>query len=82
MEKSMEYKLLTMSKELDDGVKTDLRYSMNIANNKISQLEAKCNKLETENKEMRLNEKTLVDDLLKHENLAKETMKAMEKLVK
>ena len=78
----MEYKLLTMSKELDDGVKTDLRYSMNIANNKISQLEAKCNKLETENKEMRLNEKTLVDDLLKHENLAKETMKAMEKLVK
>ena len=31
---------------------------------------------------MRLNEKTLVDDLLKHENLAKETMKAMEKLVK
>ena len=71
-----------MSKELDDGVKTDLRYSMNIANNKISQLEAKCNKLETENKEMRLNEKTLVDDLLKHENLAKETMKAMEKLVK
>ena len=82
MEKSMEYKLLTMSKELDDGVKTDLRYSMSIANNKISQLEAKCNKLETENKEMRLNEKTLVDDLLKHENLAKETMKAMEKLVK
>ena len=78
----MEYKLLTMSKELDDGVKTDLRYSMNIANNKISQLESKCNKLETENKEMRLNEKTLVDDLLKHENLAKETMKAMEKLVK
>ena len=78
----MEYKLRTMSKELDDGVKTDLRYSMNIANNKISQLEAKCNKLETENKEMRLNEKTLVDDLLKHENLAKETMKAMEKLVK
>ena len=41
MEKSMEYKLLTMSKELDDGVKTDLRYSMNIANNKISQLESK-----------------------------------------